>query len=83
MKLQTYLLTEELTTSTVGNMDADSVTSNKKLRLKMKDRKITQLVDYLKKRKNTNVSIKGDVATIDLPYAAPKELMKQLSNYVV
>lgn len=83
MKLQNYLLCEELTTSSVGELGADSVTSNKKIRLELKDKKIKQLLDFIKKKENTKVSIKNNIATVDLPYAVPKELMKKLSDYVV
>jgi hypothetical protein len=83
MKLQAFIISEELTTTTVGNLDPDSATSNKILKLQLKDRMIVKLVDYLKKRKNTKVTVKGDIATIDLPYNVPQELMKALSKYTL
>ena len=82
MKLQQYLLSEELTTTKVGGLGADSVTSNS-FKLKMMDRKITQLVDFIKKKKNTKVTMKNGIATVDLGHKIPSELKKKLKQYMV
>lgn len=76
-------LSEEITTPTVGNLDADSVTSNKKLKLKLSDDKIKKLVKYIQTKNDTKVNINNGIADIDFNYEIPKKLMKALSLYTL
>lgn len=82
MKFKDWL-EEEMTTATVGETDADAVTSNKLLRVNLSDSNIKSIVNKLKKKKGVKVTVEDGVATIDIPYEAPKSVMKQLSSYTV
>lgn len=82
MRFKQYI-EEEISTATVGNLDADSVTSNKLLRVELKDNNIKKLVKFLQNRKNIKIDIKDNIATLDIPYEVDKSLMKKLSGYTI
>jgi len=81
MRFKQYIQ-EEITTATVDNLDADSVTSNKLLRVQLKDDKIKSLINKLKE-KGVDIDVKDNIATIDIPYHVDKSIMKQLSKYTI
>jgi len=81
MKFRDWIY-EEITTSTTGNLGADSVTSNKLINIRLTDDKIKKIVNSLKKRKGVKVKKKDDNnITLDLPYETPQSIMKKLSKY--
>lgn len=82
MKFRDWI-NEEITTSTVGNLGADSVTSNKKVTINIKDDNIKKLLKDLKKKGVKQKKEKDGTVTLDLPYETPKSVMKQLSKYSV
>jgi hypothetical protein len=81
MRLQKYLQEETITTDV--EVGADSVTSNKLLRVELKDSKIKSFVEKLKKKKDITVTIQDNIATVDMPFHAPKQTMEFLSKYTV
>jgi len=83
MRFRKWLEEEGITTASVGELDADAVTSNKLLRVELRDNKIKKIVNMLKSRKNVKVTIEDGIATIDMPYDVPKDVMSKLSPYTV
>jgi hypothetical protein len=53
------------------------------IRVELKDKKIKKIVNMLKSRKNVKVTIEDDIATIDMPYDVPKDIMNKLSSYTI
>lgn len=73
-------LDETTTTSSAGGTDTDSVASNKLLRVRLSDDKISNIVSRLDKYKKNK---KKDVVTLDLPNNIDKQTMKILSKYTI
>jgi len=82
MKFRDWI-NEETTTGTTGSLGADSVTSNKKVTINIKDDNIKKLLKDLKKKGVKQKKEKDGTVTLDLPYETPKSVMKQLSKYSV
>lgn len=82
MKFRDWI-NEEITTSTVGNLDADSAISNKMVRINPKDSYVKKLMKDLKKKGVKQKKEKDGTITLDLPYETPKSVMKQLSKYSI
>lgn len=81
MRLKKYIQEETVTTDV--EVGADAATSNKLIKIELRDDKIKSLVDKLKKKKDITVTIENGMATIDMPFHAPKSVMDQLSSYTV
>lgn len=81
MRLKKWL-EEEITTSTVGNLDTDSASSNKMVRVKSTD-EVNKLIKDLKKRGAKVKKEKDGSVTLDLPYETPKHIMKRLSKFSI
>ncbi len=86
MRLRKYI--EEETITTDVEVGADAATSNKLIKVELRDEKIKSLVNKLKKKKDITVTIeptrgKYANAIIDMPFHAPKSVMNQLSSYTV
>lgn len=73
-------INETTTTSSAGGTGADSVTSNKLLRVRVSDDTISNVVSRLDKYKKNK---KKDIVTLDLPSNIDKKTMKILSKYTV
>mgnify|MGYP006896940243 CR=1 FL=1 len=76
-------LKEQTTTGSVGAVGTGAKASNTKMRIRISDKEIEKLINYLKKRNNTNVNIDGDIAEIDIPSNLDKRTMDKLSQYRV
>lgn len=79
MKFKDWIQETTITTR-VSTWEADSVSSNKLLRIKISDDIISDLINKLD---NYKVEKRGDVVTLDLPYDIDKKTMNILSKYTI